>query len=289
MASALVLVAVAGCAAAGPGAPSATGFATQRAETPSPSTAPTTAAAAPTATPEPLGLGPDVVAEVVTTDLVMRTGPAVSEQSVIYPGRLAPGDRLFLVDGPVRADGYDWFLADPYDVATVPDKWLSFGWVAAADKNGEPWIEPIQPDCPTTATFESLAQLPSVLRERCFGGVTISLDGEVACPDLGPPIPTPSPDWLTWKACILSPPGSPSFDPIGPWPPDSLAIGFQPMAERPTGHLSLRLHVGDPRWTECRLPIPTPEGDIYIQDLSDREMQLRCRMVLMVDAASAAP
>lgn len=147
---------------------------------------------APSSQAPSLSLGPDVIAEVVTTDLVMRTAPEVSPQSIIYPGRLGPGDRLYLVDGPVSADGFDWYLGSPYqarvneEADAASQVWVRFGWVAAADKTGEAWIVPIDADCPADATVETLADLPFEMRLACFGDEPMSLDGNVTCPDLGP-------------------------------------------------------------------------------------------------------
>lgn len=237
-----------------------------------------------------LSLGPDVIAEVVTTDLVMRTAPAVSPESIIYPGRLGPGDRLYLVEGPVSADGFDWYLGSPYEALVNEEAdatsqvWVRFGWVAAADKTGEAWIVPIEADCPSDATVEILSGLPFELRLACFGSGPISLDGEVTCPHLGLPTPAPQPDWLTWDACYLVPPGAPPYAPFG-GPQQSIAIHYPPEAERLTGALSITGHFDDPRSTECKFFVPMQEGDIYSQDLFHRAQKLTCRASFVVDRA----
>ena len=234
-------------------------------------------------------LGPDVIAEVVTTDLVMRTGPAVSPESVIYPGRLGPGDRLYLVDGPVPADGFEWYLASPYE-ARVNDQgdasqgWVRFGWVAAADKTGEPWIVPVEADCSADATVDTLADLPPELRLACFGDEPISLEGNVTCPDFGVPTPTPEPAWLTWGGCLMVPPDAPPYDQLG-GPQRVIAIHYPPDAERLTGALRISGHFDDARSAECKFFVPTEEGDVYTQDLYHREQTLRCRASLVVDLA----
>lgn len=229
---------------------------------------------------------PDSLAQVATTDLVMRNAPEVSNASVIYPGRLTIGDRLYLVDGPVVADGYDWYLAEPI-LTQIGSEGLRFGWVAAADRTGEPWIAPVEGDCPTAATVETLHALASALRLYCFGGTPLVIEGDVTCPDLGAPIPTASPAWLTWDGCYLNPRGAPPYEPLSPGPHVGIAIHYPPGAERATGRLLVTAHFNDRAASECRLPVPTQEGDAYTQGLTDREQQLRCRASLVVDEVVA--
>lgn len=220
----------------------------------------------------------------------MRTAPEVSPQSIIYPGRLGVGDRVYLVDGPVSADGFDWYLGSPYqarvneEADAASQVWVRFGWVAAADKTGEAWIVPIEADCPADATVETLADLPFEMRLACFGDEPMSLDGNVTCPDFGPPIPTPAPAWLTWDACYLVPPDAPPYNELG-GQQQVIAIHYPPEAERLSGALSITGHFDDPRSTECMFFVPTPEGDAYSQDLYHRGQKLACRASLVVDRA----
>ncbi len=223
----------------------------------------------------------------------MRTGPEVSADSIIYPGRLTPGDRLYLVDGPVHADGYDWYLGLPYEARTNEEgapagAWVRFGWVAATDKTGEAWIVPIRPDCPPNAGLDTLAGISGVLRLACFGDRPITLEGDVTCPDLGPPIPTPEPDWLTWNGCHLNPQGAPPYDPYGGGPHLGIQIHYPPDADRLTGELSVTGHFDDSRASQCRFFVPTEEGDLYTQDLHHLEAKLHCRARLVVDFSAAA-
>lgn len=240
--------------------------------------------------PIALPLGPDVIAEVVTTDLVMRTAPEVSPESTIYPGRLGPGDRVYLVDGPVSADGFEWYLGSPYEARVNKEAdatsqvWVRFGWVAAADKTGEAWIIPIEADCLPDATVENLAELPFELRLACYGKEPISLEGNVTCADFGPPIPTPKPAWLTWDACHIVPSDAPPYDYLG-GSQQFIPIHYPPEDERLTGALSITGHFDDQRSIQCRQFIPTPEGDVYSQDLHHRDQQLRCRASFVVDRA----
>jgi hypothetical protein len=84
----------------------------------------------------------------VTNDLRVRSKPGVSDDSKKLEPLAQDGDLFVVVDGPVQASGYDWYLVQPYlgfEMETEPPP---FGWVAAAGTDGEPWIEPESIDCP---------------------------------------------------------------------------------------------------------------------------------------------
>jgi hypothetical protein len=156
--------------------------------------------ASPDPTPADPVLGPDDVAQVVTTDLVVRSAPGVNEESEIYPQRLAEPTLLFVVDGPVPADGYDWYQVKPFGTHIVnpvdPD---SFGWVAAAGKDGEPWIAPGDVVCPEP-DVESIRWLSSVARLACYGSETLVLEGRFAGCFAGE-----TPVWLLQNGCMILP------------------------------------------------------------------------------------
>jgi hypothetical protein len=287
-----------GCTPAGTASPSIPSTAWSPSASVVPSATPTpvgsasaSVAARPSGEPT-LSLGPDVIAEVVTSDLVMRTAPAIVPESIVYPGRLGPGDRLYLVKGPVLADGYDWYLAAPY-AARVNEEgdpsstvWVRFGWVAAADKTGEPWIMPIEPACPTEATVDRLHGLHAVLRLACFSDGTVNLEGIVTCHDLGHPIPLSTPDWLTWDACYINPSDAGPYDPFKAGSGLGIPIHYPPDAERVTGSLAITGHFDDPRATQCLTFIPIEESDVYGQELQHQATQLGCRASLVVDSAA---
>lgn len=122
--------------------------------TPPPTASPSIAFATPT--PAAVVLARDTVAVVVATDgLVIRSKPEISAASEIFRPSLPAGAELYVWDGPVRADGYAW-----YRVLPLSAKYQS-GWVAAASKTGEPWIESGNATCPKTpTTVAGVAQMP---------------------------------------------------------------------------------------------------------------------------------
>ena len=90
---------------------------------------------APNASPALKGLAAGSVVDVVVTGLRVRTLPTVdNSKSVKLDPLLAAGTQLQIIEGPVTADDYDWYLVQAIG---LPHR----GWVAAADHDGEPWIE----------------------------------------------------------------------------------------------------------------------------------------------------
>jgi hypothetical protein len=187
-----LLVVLAGCVSAGGGTslPSPSPSASRPTAFPSApaaahtSPSPTTLTATPTPTPTPTGtasaeprtLGPDTVAVVVTDDLVIRSEPGISKWSVVSKPWLQRRAQLYVLRGPVRASGYEW-----YEVMPLSAKHDDSGWVAAASRSGEPWIKPAAaPTCPAIPrTVAGLARLPSGIRLACFGGVAISIRAQL--------------------------------------------------------------------------------------------------------------
>ena len=90
---------------------------------------------APNASPAPGVLAAGSVVDVVVSGLRVRTQPTVdNSKSVKLDPLLAAGTKLQIIEGPVTADDYDWYLVQALD---LPHR----GWVAAADHDGSPWIE----------------------------------------------------------------------------------------------------------------------------------------------------
>ena len=100
---------------------------------PAPTSAPS--AGPPQDGPRPAGFAPDTIVEIVVTDLRVRTAPTVDNAtSAKLEPLLGTGTRLQIIEGPVLADDYEWYLVQAIG-------WPHRGWVAAGDHDGEPWIE----------------------------------------------------------------------------------------------------------------------------------------------------
>jgi hypothetical protein len=113
---------------------------------------------------------PDSIVEVVSTNLRVRSEPRVSKDSALLEPFLQPGDRLFVVEGPVFADDYDWYRVAP--VGTDSDRpWheLPSGWVSRGHHDGTPWIAVASPDCPPRPVdIASLNTMHPLERVACF-------------------------------------------------------------------------------------------------------------------------
>lgn len=142
-------------------------------------------AAQPTLSPQATpALAVDTVAVVVTDDLVMRSEPGTGELSYEVGPPLQRGVQLYLVRGPVRAGGSEWYEGMPLSDAYAVGYTVS-GWVAAAGQSGEPWIKPLAgaPDCPDTpSTVADLVRLPSGIRLACFSQVPITIQARLYTP-----------------------------------------------------------------------------------------------------------
>ena len=135
----VALIALVGCTADPSAQPSTSVFA-------DPSSSPNgSQVPAASASPQPMAvaeLAPGTYADVVTDDLVIRSEPGTSAESVIYPDRLNAPTSVYIADGPVVADGYDWYFVVAFDAdGTVP---ALIGWSAAEGKDGEVWLQPIE-------------------------------------------------------------------------------------------------------------------------------------------------
>ena len=92
------------------------------------------------------------IATVVSDDLRLRSRPEVSDASKKLEPLLQRGRHVFVVKGPVAGSGYRWYEVQPLG-STGDQSPGPFGWVAAADKTGEPWIKDgafVCPKAPTT-------------------------------------------------------------------------------------------------------------------------------------------
>jgi hypothetical protein len=126
--------------------------------------------------PEPID---SLVGSVVTTladdGLRVRSAPRVSDDSLKFEPLLPLGSPLYVLEGPVSASGYAWYNVVPLTSGELPS-----GWVASADRDGQPWIEAGEFDCPPVPTdFRSLASLPPGVGLACFPRLPITVEARV--------------------------------------------------------------------------------------------------------------
>lgn len=149
-----------------------------------PASPPPAAASGPASPPatEPVAddLALNSLLEVLVTDLVVRSEPGVDPPSTILASRMRAPDRAFVVDGPVPASGYDWYLVAPLDRADGTRG--PFGWVARASRDGETWVRSIESPCPTATDLAGVLGLQALERLACYGDESLTLTApQVSC------------------------------------------------------------------------------------------------------------
>ena len=74
----------------------------------------------------------------VVDDLRVRSEPRTSADSIKYEPLLPKTTELTVIEGPLPADGYPWYLVELEP--GVLDGGITRGWVAGASREGKPWI-----------------------------------------------------------------------------------------------------------------------------------------------------
>ena len=134
------------------------------------------------ATPAPVGsdatsigsggaIPADSIMVVVSDNLRVRSAPRVADDSIKFEPLLRIGDRLFVIQGPVVANDYEWYEVAPVGIdGERPWFTLPTGWVARGDHDGTPWVAADRPRCPEDPSdIEALAGMHSLERLACFG------------------------------------------------------------------------------------------------------------------------
>jgi hypothetical protein len=167
----------------------------QPSETPAPPTPPPAADA----------LEPDTLAVVTRDGDGLRVRSAAGLDSPELSPHLAAGTRMFVISGPVAADGHDWYEVQTDDVSSNIDL---YGWVAAADKDGGAWIKPKAPACPKQLDGRAIAETSPMDLLVCLGeaqfqvvadGITFAIDtDDDPCPwSPGHGACSVDPSWMT--------------------------------------------------------------------------------------------
>jgi hypothetical protein len=173
------------------------------------------------------------VGSVVTTladdGLRVRSQPRVSDDSFRYEPLLPLGTDLYVLDGPVSGSGYAWYEVVPLTSRTLPS-----GWVASADRDGEPWIAAGEFDCPPLPTdYRSLAALAPGVGLACFPRVPIGVETRlISCNcDMDGSWYTPSWFFLGSGSPVLL--VEPSVTAVPPDAADWFVLDLDPTGEHP--------------------------------------------------------
>lgn len=199
-----VAIAVAGCGGTPAPGSSSAAQAAQQTATVSPTPAPTAApsptdvpVSVPSFSPRPAGLFVGSFAMITVAELNIRTAPSINAARLEEGGVDAPAtpvrwgktsgiDKVFILAGPVDADGYRWWQVYPTvsDVDGVrrpmpiaPDS-VEIGWVAGGNDDSA-WLIPAN-ECPVPPV--ELADITFLVaswavRLGCFKGKVLTLRG----------------------------------------------------------------------------------------------------------------
>ncbi len=170
----------------------------------------------------------DSTALVVTDNLRIRSAPFVGEASIKYRRLLQNDDRMFVIDGPVIGQNYEWYQVMVWRPSDPSLSW-PVGWVARAGHDGEVWFQATRVQCPASPmSIESLLAMAPADRLGCFHDQPIQVRAVVgsAATDCDSPRAgcAAGPAWLATSALRAS--TSAAVD----GPAHSLSIALDPEA-----------------------------------------------------------
>ena len=255
-------------------------------ETPAPDVTPEPT---PAPTPEPTPIPPiadhpgplrvDGFADVLVTDLAIRSKPAATDSKVL--GRLTTGDRVFILKGPVEASGYVWYrvLSSPEYLTSFSWNWgldrVKRGWVAAASLEGEPWLAGLELDCPRLPLDEAVpVQMSAFEHLSCFGSQAISLTAQRnSYDDLWGLMMHGTPDWLNDPFLQI--------EYVTPFA-NQMVVRYAPGVDAPPGDWArLSGHFDDPASATCRGSYEDPATGER-REIPVEEQVLGCRLRFVV-------
>lgn len=211
--------------------------------TPTPTPVTTAPSGTPTSTTSSLigGLQVEGFANVVADELQMRGAPGLAAEVLRQPlyGDYPPGTefppvtvgrdtawtQVYLLDGPVTADDFEWYLA--VQAAEAPGSIGFAGWVAAGDAE-DAWLVPATVPCPddpielADVTMSAISRLEAI---HCLGGREITLRGYYTAPPPGESEDGECVSEPAWLVCSFGWHGLRTLeaawagDAVGPMPP----------------------------------------------------------------------
>ena len=141
-------------------------------------------------------LAPASIATTVVDGVRVRSAPSVDDEiSEKYSPLLPLGADLLVLEGPTVGSGYDWWQVFPMGVAALSGP--GFGWVAAASRVGEPWLEAGEFACPPKpADVSALASLSDGTALACFPRDPITVRVRLVSCNCDADGPSTDPGWF---------------------------------------------------------------------------------------------
>jgi hypothetical protein len=221
-------------------------------------------------------LAADSMAEVVSGPLRVRSQPRIADDSIKFDLLLPSTESLFVVDGPVRASEYDWYLVVPMDTYIPP---LGIGWVAAADHDGTPWLRSADLSCEPDPTLFEVTGMHYLDALSCYGSRDFTFTDvvkRVGCGDGGP---LGFPQWM----CGRYQWGEPGFGASLALPPDLEPAAFD---SAQAIRLTVTAQLDDPVAKTCTGAVH--EGSTIDLELLSARVVLDCRATFVASSVSPA-
>ena len=132
----------------------------------------------------------DKLAQIAIGGLSVRIDPSIAAERV---GILPHPQTVFVLAGPVQADGYTWYQLGSLGIVSVAEcvgeilpfqctTWV--GWAAGITPEGDQWVVPFEPvvDCPPGRDTTTYLSLDALTRLACAGDDEWRLVAYVAPP-----------------------------------------------------------------------------------------------------------
>jgi hypothetical protein len=150
-------------------------------------------------------LRPGMTAVTLAEGIRLRSLPETGDVSIKYQPLLPAGTKLYVVDGPVSASGYEWIRVVPISFeARHPEGWGEpDGWLAVSSREGDPWVTAAAIDCPAAPTGVAELRLGMGERLACFGGVPITFQARLVRCDCDIDGPAIEPGWFMPSDLVL--------------------------------------------------------------------------------------
>jgi hypothetical protein len=242
----------------------------------SPSIEPTTAASPVAPTPSAGSADrfePDSIATVLEGPLRMRSRPRIAEDSIKFDPLLPSGERLFVVDGPVRASEYEWYLVVPFDIWSGS---YNIGWVAAADHDGTPWLRAADAACRSDPTLTDLTAMHYLDALSCYPSRDFTFTNTLSLVGCGDGGFLASPGWMCGRYS---------------WgmPEDGLRLALSPDLVDPgefhSAELTITARLDDPAAKTCIAERFEAETDY---ELLSARVLIECRAMFVGSSVSPA-
>lgn len=296
----LLLAACAGTET-GESPPQATAAASESpASTPRESATPASPTTAPSASPDE-ALGPDTLATVTGEGLAVRADASTGSERIAV---LSASERIYLVEGPVAADGFEWFR-----VAPAGDRWPDLdcsqptetsihcanelGWAAAVTPDGERYMQTFDPGCPAELDTEAYLAFQATQRLACAGDAQWRLVAYMAPETEGRgcfPVWLTDPFWLDGSCSFLFPqPIESRFDSdtrIQAFvPPELGQCSFDgcPFDELKGSWVEIVAHLDDPAAESCTTVLSESIGEAPYPPPGPQLTIFNCRTRLVID------